>query len=124
MPERLFTFAAYLGAVPGLGPNGVSAASVALFVIFLPGFLILIGVLPFWNRFRYWARAQSSMQGANAAVVGILGTAFYCSVFTGAIGLMWALACFVPLMTWKMPPSGGVIVAALEGSVWRFCLAF
>ena len=119
VPGPLFTFAAYLGTVLGPEPNGVMGSVIALLAVFLPGFLILIGVLPFWDRFRSMARAQSLMQGANAAVVGILGAALYSPVFTSAIGdtrdFTLALACFVLLMAWKMPPWGVVIVAALGG---------
>ncbi|MFU0506402.1 chromate efflux transporter [Pseudaminobacter sp. NGMCC 1.201702] len=119
VPGPLFTFAAYLGAVLGPEPNGVVGALIALLAVFLPGFLILIGVLPFWDRFRAMASAQSLMQGANAAVVGILGAALYSPVFTSAIGDMrdfaLALACFVLLMAWKAPPWLVVIVAAVGG---------
>lgn len=59
------------------------------------------------------------MQGANAAVVGILGAALYSLVFTSTIGdmrdFMLALAYFVLLMVWKMQPWGVVIVAELGG---------
>jgi chromate transporter len=94
-------------------------ATVALLALFLPGFLILIGVLPFWDRFRAMPSAQAAMRGANAAVVGILGAALYSPVFTGAIGGMGdfalALACFVLLVVWKTPPWAVVIVAAAGG---------
>lgn len=119
VPGPLFTFAAYLGAVLGPEPNGVVGAVIALLAVFLPGFLILIGVLPFWDHFRAMAPAQSLMQGANAAVVGILGAALYSPVFTSAIGdlrdFALALACFVLLMAWKAPPWLVVIVAAVGG---------
>ena len=120
VPGPLFTFAAYLGAVLGPEPNGVAGAAIALLALFLPGFLILVGVLPFWDRFRTMARAQSLMQGANAAVVGILGAALYSPVFTSAIGDMrdftLALVCFLLLMAWKMPPWVVVVVAGLGGA--------
>lgn len=120
VPGPLFTFAAYLGAVLGPEPNGVAGATLALLAVFLPGFLLLIGVLPFWDRFRAMAPAQSLMQGANAAVVGILGAALYSPVFTSAIGdlrdFTLALACFVLLMAWKAPPWIVVLVAAVGGA--------
>lgn len=119
VPGPLFTFAAYLGAVSGTAPNGIAGAALALMALFLPGFLILIGVSPFWDRFRALAQAQSLMQGANAAVVGILGAALYSPVFIGAVGDMrefaLALLCFVGLMVWKAPPWLVVIIAALGG---------
>ncbi|WMT88043.1 chromate efflux transporter [Pelagibacterium sp. 26DY04] len=119
MPGPLFTFAAYLGAVLGPEPNGVAGAAIALAAIFLPGFLLLVGILPFWNQLsaRPWARA--AMAGTNAAVVGILGAALYDPVFTSAItspgAFALALVCFALLMVWKAPPWLVVIVAALGG---------
>ena len=120
VPGPLFTFAAYLGAVldPSLG--AVAGAALALTAIFLPGFLLLIGVLPFWDRFRTLAPARSLMQGANAAVVGILGAALYSPVFTSAVGDMrdftLAAVCFVALTAWKAPPWAVVILAAAGGA--------
>lgn len=119
VPGPLFTFAAYLGAVLGPEPNGVIGAGLALLAIFLPGFLLLVGVLPFWDRFRTMAKAQSLMRGANAAVVGILGAALYSPVFTTAIGnprdFTLALAGFVALTAWKAPPWIVVGLSALGG---------
>lgn len=120
VPGPLFTFAAYLGAVLGPEPNSIVGSAIALLALFLPGFLILIGVLPFWDWFRTMVSAQSLMQGANAAVVGILGAALYSPVFTSAIGdlrdLTLALVCFVLLMAWKAPPWTVVITAAAGGA--------
>lgn len=119
VPGPLFTFAAWLGAVMGPQPNGVAGAAIALAALFLPGFLILIGALPFWDQLRRTTWAQSAMQGANAAVVGILGAALYTPVFTSAIGGMpdFALAsiCFVALIAWKAPPWVVVLLAAVGG---------
>ncbi|MGH7333979.1 MAG: chromate efflux transporter, partial [Candidatus Rokuibacteriota bacterium] len=45
VPGPLFTFAAYLGAVMRPAPNGVAGAALALVAIFLPSFLLVVGVL-------------------------------------------------------------------------------
>lgn len=120
VPGPLFTFAAYLGAVLEPPPNGMAGAVLAILAVFLPGFLILIAALPFWDRFRSLAAAQSLMQGANAAVVGILAAALYSPVFTTAISdlrdFALALACFVLLTAWKTPPWVVVVVSALAGA--------
>lgn len=120
VPGPLFTFAAYLGAALGPEPNGAAGAGLALLAIFLPGFLLLVGILPFWNRLRARPPAQSLMQGANAAVVGILGAALYSPVFTTAIAdmrdLSLALACFVALMVWRAPPWTVVGLSAMAGA--------
>lgn len=120
VPGPLFTFAAYLGAVLKPEPNGITGAGLALMAIFLPGFLVLVGVLPFWDQFRTKSAAQSLMRGANAAVVGILGAALYSPVFTSAItdlrDLALALAGFVALMMWKAPPWLVVALSVVAGA--------
>ena len=119
VPGPLFTFAAYLGAVLSVEPNGLVGASIALIAVFLPGFLLLLGVVPFWDSFRQRESAQALMRGANAAVVGILGAALYDPVFISAIigphEFALALTCFVLLMAWKLPPWVVVLVAAAGG---------
>jgi len=119
VPGPLFTFAAYLGTVVGPEPNGVLGASIALLAIFAPGFLLLLGVLPFWDHFRRRPWAQAAMRGANAAVVGILGSALYNPVWTSAIltphDFALALAGFLLLVVWKVPPWIVVVFTALGG---------
>jgi len=119
VPGPLFTFAGYLGALAEPGPGGVAGAALALAGIFLPGFLILIGVLPFWNTLRTRAVAQGFIRGASAAVVGILAAALYDPVFTTGIvdpaTFALAVACFVLLTVAKVPPWSVVLVGAATG---------
>jgi chromate transporter len=120
VPGPLFTFAAYLGAVMGPAPNGVAGAALALGAIFLPSFLLVVGVLPFWDALRGRPAAQAALRGVNAAVVGLLLAALYQPVWTSAIagpadfGL--ALAAFGLLVLWKLPPWLVVVLAALGGA--------
>ena len=108
VPGPLFTVAAYLGAIIEPGPDGLSGAAIALLGIFMPGMLLLLGVLPFWDRLRHYNGARAAMAGTNAAVVGILGAALYNPVWTSAVAspadFAVALAAFVLLTAWKAPP--------------------
>jgi chromate transporter len=119
VPGPLFTFAGYLGALIEPGPGGVAGAALALVAIFLPGFLILIGVLPFWHTLRARPVAQGFIRGASAAVVGILAAALYDPVFTSAIvdpaTFALAVACFVLLTVAKAPPWSVVLLGAAAG---------
>ncbi len=119
VPGPLFTFAAYLGAVMEPFPNGIVGAAFALVAIFLPGFLLLVGALPFWDAFRARPSAQAAMRGANAAVVGILGAALYDPVWTSAIltpyDFALGLTGFILLTVWKAPPWIIVVLMALGG---------
>lgn len=115
----LFTFAAYLGSLLGIGPGGLLGACLALLAIFLPGLLLLVAVLPCWNRLRHWSAARAAMRGANAAVVGLLGLALYDPLWTGVIRgpetFALALAGFLLLVRWRLPAWAVVGLLALAG---------
>jgi chromate transporter len=119
IPGPLFTFAAYLGAVVGPSPHGATGAALGLIGIFLPGMLILVGTLPFWETFRARAGAQAAMRGINAAVVGILGGALYNPVWTSSVrttaDFSVALIGFILLIMWRAPPLLVVVIGALAG---------
>jgi chromate transporter len=119
IPGPLFTFAAYLGAVVKPSPHGVAGAGLGLIGIFLPGILILLGALPFWDGFRTRAEAQAVMRGVNAAVVGLLGAALYNPLWTSSVKTPGdfgvALVGFVLLSAWRAPPLLVVVVSAFAG---------
>jgi len=121
VPGPLFTFAAYLGAVAHATPNGLTGAIVGLVGIFLPGILVLIGTLPFWDALRTRLGVQAAMRGINAAVVGILAAALYDPVWTSSVktsgDFAIALIGFVLLVAWRAPPLVVVVTGALGGVV-------
>ena len=104
VPGPLFTFAAYLGAVIG----GWPVAALTTFAIFLPSFLMVVGVVPYWDGLRRLPQLQSGLWGINAAVVGILLAALFDPVWVSAIrnpvDFSIALLCFGLLQFWKLPP--------------------
>jgi chromate transporter len=119
VPGPLFTFAAFLGASMNLAPSGWTGGVICLLAIFAPAFLLIMGVLPFWECLRRSSRTQAALAGVNAAVVGLLLAALYQPVWTSAIvqaqdfGL--ALVALVALMFWKLPPWLVVIGSGVAG---------
>lgn len=120
VPGPLFTFSAYLGAVMGPAPRGVAGAGLALAAIFLPSFLLVVGVLPFWDTLRTRPAFQSALRGVNAAVVGLLLAALYNPVWTSAINspaeFALAMAALALLVLWKFPPWLVVVLSAAGGA--------
>jgi chromate transporter len=120
VPGPLFTFAAYLGAVVSGPVNGVAGAALGLVGIFLPGLLILLAALPFWDDLRKRPGVQALMRGVNAAVVGILGAALYDPLWTGTVqgpeDFAIVLIGFVLLTAWRAPPLLVVAFSALAGT--------
>jgi chromate transporter len=105
----------------GPPPNGLAGGVIALIAVFLPGLLLVYGMLPFWDALRLRPIAQSAMRGANAAVVGILGAALYSPVWTGAVitprDFALALGGFLLLTVWNTPPWIVVVLLAAAGSL-------
>jgi chromate transporter len=103
--------------------QGIPGAAVATVAVFMPSFLLVLGVLPFWNTLRNSARIQGALISVNAAVVGILLAALYHPLWTTAIGSSRDFALvsilFGMLMFWKLPPWVIVIAGALGGAVFN-----
>jgi chromate transporter len=111
VPGPLFTISAYMGALLNAPPNGAWGAILALIAIFLPGMLLVMAALPFWDGLRARPGLQSAMHGVNAAVVGILAAALYSPLWTSAITdwrdaalatLSFALLVFAKLPSWAI----------------------
>jgi chromate transporter len=120
VPGPLFTFAAYLGAITTVPPSGWPGAALCLAAIFLPGVLLVLGVLPFWRSLGRGRLMQAALRGVNAAVVGVLLGALYDPVWTKGIGgsadFALALVTFALLVIWKAPPWLAVLVSAAGGA--------
>ncbi len=120
IPGPLFSFAAYLGAGLAVGPGGWSGGLLMLIAIFLPAFLLVIGVLPFWEALRLRTGMRRAMAGFNAAVVGVLAAALYHPMWTstihGIVDIAIALAGFGLLMSGRVSPVAVVLASA--GIAW------
>lgn len=115
VPGPLFSVAAFIGAAI----DGWPGALICLLAIFLPGFLLVIGVLPFWQTLRQRRRIQAALAGVNAAVVGVLAAALYqplwTSSVTGPAELLAVLLALVLLRSGRVPPWALVLLGAALG---------
>lgn len=121
VPGPLFTFAAYLGASLDAGAHGWRNAGIALVAVFLPGLLLVYGVLPRWQALRRIRGATAVVQGLNAAVIGILASALYDPLWTGSVrgvaDVMLVVAGFLGLAMGRLPPWGLVLALAGIGAI-------
>lgn len=121
VPGPLFTFAAYLGTVMGPAPKGLVGGLICVSAIYLPSFLLLLGVLPFWDSLRRRTAIRSTLAGVNAAVVGLLLAALYTPVWTSAIftpaDFAIGIVAFLLLTLWAAPPWLVVILGAVAANV-------
>ena len=121
VPGPLFTFSSYLGTVMNVLTPRWLGGLLALAAIFAPSFLLVLGVLPFWERLRGFTRVRQALMGVNAAVVGLLLAALYDPVWTSAIkapeDFALAIAAFALLAFWKAPPWLVVLLTATTGAL-------
>ncbi|ENM3874030.1 chromate efflux transporter [Vibrio cholerae] len=118
VPGPMFTLATYLGYV--LTPDmPVVGALIATLAVFLPGFLLLLGVLKNWSALAQRPKVAGAMQGVNACVVGLLLAALYQPVWSSTVHapLDWAalLVGFFLFKVLRLPLIGMVGSALLLG---------
>nr|BFD42192.1 chromate efflux transporter [Pseudomonas sp. FFPRI_1] len=116
VPGPLFSVAAFLGA----SSDGWTGALVCLLAIFLPGLLLVIGVMPFWQALRQRHSVQTALAGVNAAVVGLLAAALYQPLWTHSITgpgeLAGATLALGLLCSGRVPPWMLVCLGAALGA--------
>jgi chromate transporter len=104
----MFSFSANLGLVFSHDLSGVLSAFIALISIFLPGFLLVAGILPFWGKVSKGIYSTRAIAGVNAAVVGILGAALYNPIFVtaikGPVDLSIGIVAFMFLAALRISP--------------------
>ncbi|MGD8171021.1 chromate efflux transporter [Vibrio sp. TRT 21S02] len=84
VPGPMFTFATYIG-YEMMPEAPITGALIATAGVFLPGFLLLLGVLKNWQALAQNHQVSGAINGVNAAVVGLLLAALYQPVFTSAV---------------------------------------
>lgn len=120
LPGPLFSFSAYLGAVAG----GVPGLLLAFVGLFLPGVLIIFGVLPFWEQVRRYPWVRIALVGVNAAAIGlVVGVVFllWQRADPNAAGAVIALLSFGGVMFYRVPAPLVIVGAGVLG--WLFSLA-
>ena len=84
VPGPMFSLSAYLGALLSPGAPWLGALTATL-AIFLPGFLLVLGLGDAWQRLATRPALAGAVTGINAAVVGLLLAALYDPVFRSAV---------------------------------------
>jgi len=118
VPGPMFTLATYLG-YQLLPETPIIGALIATASVFLPGFLLLLGVLKNWHLLAENPSLSGAINGVNAAVVGLLLSALYQPVFISAVhsatDFALVISGFFLLRILKLPIMGLVGLAIIGG---------
>ena len=80
LPGPTFSFSSFLGALTlkhaGFGMWGqIGGAIIAVIGINLPGLILILFIVPFWNDLKKISQIKNSLSGINAVSVGFIGAA-------------------------------------------------
>lgn len=109
MPGPLFSMATYLGAML-LPLQPLTGALLATLGVFVPGFLLLLALQPYWSWLSRYSRVQGAIGTVNAAVTGLLAATLINPVLISA-GL-WSFT------GWKILLPGLLMLAAVMALRW------
>ena len=122
VPGPMFSFAAFLGFDLRDGLHGIGGALLAVIALFLPSFLFIGGILPFWNQIGRLQTMRRALLGINAAVVGILLAALFEPIWQEGIQsnaeFSLGLIAFLMLVSWKQPAWRVVIFCGVMSGLW------
>jgi chromate transporter len=127
LPGPLFAIAAFLGQTTGVGPLGIIGSLVAVVMIFLGSFLLMLGVLPWWEQLRSLSWIRKMFDGVNAAVVGLLAAVLInpimiTSLFTPFDAIIALAGFFILLRGWLSPLPVATLIIILTMGTWSLVL--
>ena len=119
IPGPLFTFSSYLGIFFKSEFSIFLISLLCLFFIFLPSFLLVIGIMPVWQELKKMNIIIRFFKGVNASVIGLLVAAFYDPIITSSLRSLEDMAliiiAFVILFLTKIPQWFAVFILSICG---------
>ena len=123
LPGPTFSFSSYLGALSmrnfGYGVVGqIVGGFIGVLGINLPGLILVLFIVPFWEDLKKISRIKHSLSGINAVSVGFIIAAFFLLLIP--VGLNWVffgimLVTFLLLNFTKVSPPIIVVAAIVIG---------
>ena len=92
LPGPTFSFSSFLGGLSMANKGGsvigqVAGSLVAVIGLNMPGLILILFIVPFWDDLKKITMIKNSLSGINAVAVGFMATALI--LLTGPFGLNW-----------------------------------
>jgi chromate transporter len=125
IPGPLFTFSTYLGALSANENTEIVGAIIATLAIFLPGYLLVVALLPYWQTLRQNVKLNKSIAGINASVIGLLIASFINPITMNSISslkdIVITLCLLAMLMLMKISPFKVIMVSVFTALLFDLC---
>ncbi|GAB2978076.1 chromate transporter [Mucilaginibacter puniceus] len=126
LPGPTFSFTSFLGGM-ALGNNGYSiwgqvlGSVIAVIGINLPGLILILFIVPFWNDLKKITRIKNSLSGINAVAVGFMATAFILMVrpfYNDWLAYVIMIAAFLLLKFTKIKTPIVILIGVVLGLIF------
>lgn len=92
LPGPTFSFSSFLGGLSMANKGGsvigqIAGSLVAVIGLNMPGLILILFIVPFWDDLKKITMIKNSLSGINAVAVGFMATALI--LLTGPFGLNW-----------------------------------
>ena len=121
-PGPVLMVAAYVGyKVAGLG-----GAVLAATAIFLPSFILMLSILPMFERVRTLVWTKAAMRGVGPAVIGVLAVSLLRMAphaLPDPLAIVMLMGTLVALLTWRIGALKLMLAGAGLGVLWSYLRA-
>jgi chromate transporter len=126
LPGPTFSFTSFLGGIT-MGNSGYSIGGqilgslVAVIGINLPGMILILFIVPFWEDLKKITRIKNSLSGINAVAVGFMATAFlllYRPVGINLLANAIIIATFLILKYTKIKTPFIIVIGVVLGFIF------
>ena len=111
-----------VAAFVGYKLAGIAGALAAAAAIFLPSFLLMLALLPWFARIKQWLWMRAALKGVVPAVIGVLVVALGGMLPAAATDVFTALivvATVIALLVWRLGPLPPMFAGAAAGFIAR-----
>jgi chromate transporter len=126
LPGPTFSFTSFLGSIT-LGNKGYNIAGqvigsiIAVIGINLPGLILILFIVPFWQDLKRITRIKNSLSGINAVAVGFMATALILLIKPFGLSLLpycLMIGSFLLLYFTKIKTPIVIIIGVLLGLIF------
>ena len=122
-PGPILMVAAYVG----YKVTGLVGAAFAAAAIFLPAFMMMLAMMPMFDRVRTLVWAKAALQGIGPALIGVIGVSLV-QMAPHALPDPFAIAIFIAtviaLLRWRIDAVKLIFAGLVLGVLWSLLFAF
>lgn len=119
VPGPMFNLAPFLGAAIG----SWTGAALATTGLFSPGIMLLLGVLPFWEKIRRMKGVRNFISGVNSAAAGLIVAGVWMLLkrtMAGPASFAMAVSAAISMLVYGVQAPVAIVMHGLVGAIFVY----